>query len=399
MIHFAKGNQLELLRNGGDYFPALVTAINNAQQEIYIQTYIYASDETGRLIGNALKQAVKRGVKAHLLIDGFGSKDLSPIFLKELKTAGVQVRFYRPKISPWTFKRSRLRRLHRKVTAIDGKVAFVGGINIINDSEISDKTPPRLDYAIRIEGNLLGQITGSVKKMWQRTYWTPNNWTPANWTSSQWGRGQFRKSDQPIHSAEPSPGNGIEAAFVIRDNIFHKHDIEQAYLYAIRHAKTEIIVANAYFMPGRRFRHALIFAAKRGIKVKLLLQGRMEYFLMFATHAFYNVLLQNGVEIYEYRKGFMHSKVAVIDSLWATVGSSNIDPFSLLLAQEANLVIRDQDFASALREDLLACITNCAHRVEPEKWMSGHRTKRIFSWIAYGMYKFGLGLIGSRNHH
>lgn len=120
---------------------------------------------------------------------------------------------------------------------------------------------------------------------------------------------------------------------------------------------------------------------------------------MFATHAFYNILLKNGVEIYEYRQGFMHSKVAVIDSDWATVGSSNIDPFSLLLAQEANVVIRDHDFATALRKDLLECISTSAHRVNPDRWMSGHRTKRILSWVAYGLYKFGLGLIGRSNHH
>lgn len=388
MIHFVKGNEVELLRNGSEYFPALASAINNAQQEIYIQTYIYASDETGKLIGNALIEAVKRGVKTHLLIDGFGSKELSPIFLKELETGGVNVRFYRPKVSPWTFKRSRLRRLHRKVVAIDGKVGFVGGINIINDCEIPEKTPPRLDYALRIEGSLLAEINASVKKMWQRTYWIPR-WTP----------GQFWK--KPFHQvlAENLSDTGIEAAFVIRDNVFHKHDIEQAYLQAIREAKTEIIVANAYFMPGRRFRHALIFAAKRGVKIKLLLQGRMEYFLMFATHAFYNILLKNDIEIYEYHQGLMHSKVAVIDSHWVTVGSSNIDPFSLLLAQEANVVIRDHDFATVLREDLLKCISTCAHRVNPDRWMSAHRTKRILSWIAYGFYKLGLGLIGRSNHH
>ncbi|MBA3695308.1 MAG: cardiolipin synthase ClsB [Methylotenera sp.] len=392
MIHFIKGNKIELLRNGSDYFPALATAIDKARLEIYLQTYIYADDETGKLIGDALVQAAKRGVKVHLLIDGFGSKELPRNFLQELKAGGVEARFYRPQVSPWSFKRSRLRRLHRKVVAIDGKIAFVGGINIINDCEIPDKTPPRLDYSLRIEGNLLGQITASVKKMWQRTYWT-SSWT-SGWTSSQ-----LQKRTLPISSVEVLPDNDVEAAFVIRDNIFHKHDIEQAYLYAIRHAKTEIILANAYFMPGRRFRQALIFAAKRGVTVKLLLQGRMEYFLMFATHAFYNILLKNGIEIYEYREGYMHSKVAVIDDYWATVGSSNIDPFSLLLAQEANVVIRDQAFANALKEDLLSCISTCAHRVNPDRWMIGHRTKRVFSWLAYGLYKLGLGLIGRTNHH
>lgn len=399
MIHFVKGNHIELLRNGSDFFPALVDAINQAQQEIYIQTYIYAYDETGKMIGDALKQAAQRGIKAYLLIDGFGSKELSRSFIQELKDAGVQVRFYRPQVSPWTFKRNRLRRLHRKVTVIDGKVGFVGGINIINDCETPDKTPPRLDYALRIEGNLLTQLTVSVKKMWQRTYWRPN-WS-AGWTSelsSKLNPNQFRQKQVQPHLTEAME-EGIEVAFVIRDNIFHKHDIEQTYLQAIREAKTEIIIANAYFMPGRRFRHALIAAAKRNVKVVLLLQGRMEYFMMFATHAFYNILLKNGIEIYEYRQGFMHSKVAVIDGYWATVGSSNIDPFSLLLAQEANVVIRDSNFANILRNDLLTCITDSAHRVNPKRWMSGHTTKRIFSWIAYGLYKFGLGLIGRTHHH
>lgn len=430
MIHFVKGNEIKLLRNGSDFFPALANAIHQAQHEIYIQTYIYAHDDTGKLIGNALIEAAKRGVNTYLLIDGFGSKELSKDFLQQLKTGGVEVRFYRPQISPWTFKKSRLRRLHRKVTAIDGKVGFVGGINIINDCETPDKTPPRLDYALRIEGTLLAHITASVKKMWQRSYWTNPNladlnladlkwsnikgesesknnltrprWALPKWTSPHLSLAQFWKQGLDIPYL-PSQGRisktGIEAAFVMRDNIFHKHDIEHAYMQAIRAAKTEIIIANAYFMPGHRFRHALIAAAKRGVKVKLLLQGRMEYFLMFATHAFYNILLKNGIEIYEYRQGFMHSKVAVIDSYWSTVGSSNIDPFSLLLAQEANVVIRDSAFSGELRDDLLACISNSAHRVNPDRWLSGHRTKRIFSWIAYGLYKFGLGLIGQQHHH
>lgn len=385
MIHFIKGNQIELLRNGTDYFPALVKAINDAKHFVYIQTYIFAHDETGKLIANALMQAAQRGVKTHLLIDGFGGKDFPKQFLKELKQGGVGVRFYRPQVSPWTFKKSRLRRLHRKVTVVDGEIGFVGGINIINDSEVPDKTPPRLDYALRIKGNLLPQITASVQKMWQRTYWA----------SHRFWRLNLKKPHVPAAKSK----NGIEAAFVIRDNIFHKRDIETAYLNAINHAKSEIILANAYFLPGRKFRHALTNAAQRGVTVKLLLQGRKEFFLMFATHAFYNVLLKHGIEIYEYRQGFMHSKVAVIDSYWATVGSSNIDPFSLLLAQEANVIIQDSDFAEELRKDLLSCVTDCAHRVNPSRWMSGHKFKRICSWIAYGLVKLFLGLIGRPNNH
>lgn len=392
MMHFSKGNRLTLLRNGSEYFPALVAEIHAAKQEIYIQTYIYANDETGHLVGDALMQAANRGVKVNLLIDGFGSKDFSKEYLHELKNAKVDVRFYRPKVSPWTFKKSRLRRLHRKVVVIDGNVGFVGGINIINDCETPGQTPPRLDYALRIEGNLLTAMQASVVKMWQRNHWrSPHAWrTPTFWK-------QLMPASASSHILAQST-DGVEAAFVIRDNLFHKHDIEDAYLLAIRQAKSEIIIANAYFMPGRHFRHALIAAARRGVTVKLLLQGRKEYFMMFATHAFYSILLKNNIEIYEYREGFMHSKVAVVDGYWATVGSSNIDPFSLLLAQEANVVIQDADFSQNLRADLLMCINQSAHHVNPDNWLS-HKTKRVCSWIAYGMLKFGLSLIGQATHH
>jgi cardiolipin synthase len=392
MMHFLKGNRLTLLRNGSEYFPALVSAINAAKQDIYLQTYIYANDETGKLVGDALMQAANRGVTVNLLIDGFGGKDLAKEYLDELKNAKVDVRFYRPKISPWTFKKSRLRRLHRKVVVIDGTVGFVGGINIINDCEIPGQTPPRLDYALRIEGNLLAAMQASVVKMWQRNHWrSPQAWkTPSFWKYLIPASATTRIPDQSTE--------GVEAAFVIRDNFFHKHDIEDAYLIAIQQAKSEIIIANAYFLPGRNFRHALIAAARRGVTVKLLLQGRMEYFMMFATHAFYNILLKNHIEIYEYREGFMHSKVAVVDSYWATVGSSNIDPFSLLLAQEANVVVQDEDFAKRLRAELLDSINQTAHQVSPDSWLS-HRTKRVCSWIAYGMLKLGLSLIGQATHH
>lgn len=391
MMHFVTGNRLELLRNGGEYFPALVAAINQAQHEIYIQTYIYANDDTGRLVGDALMQAAKRGIAVNLMIDGFGGKDFSKDYLKTLKTAGVQVRFYRPKISPWTFKKSRLRRLHRKVVVIDNTVGFVGGINIINDCEAPEKSSPRLDYALKVEGNLLPQMRASVVKMWQRNQWR----SPRAWKTPNFWRNLVPTPDVP--TALGQDRNGIEAAFVTRDNIFHKHDIEDAYLIAINAAKSDILIANAYFLPGRRFRHALMAAAKRGVRVQLLLQGKMEYFMMFATHAFYNILLKNHVEIYEYREGLMHSKVAVIDGYWATVGSSNIDPFSLLLAQEANVVVQDKAFAEQLKTDLQNCISNSAHQVDPDYWRS-HKVKRICSWIAYGLLKFGLSLLGQTAH-
>ncbi|MGB4812615.1 MAG: cardiolipin synthase ClsB [Methylophilaceae bacterium] len=398
MAHFVAGNQIKLLRNGAEYFPALETAIAHAKHDVYLQTYIYQVDKAGTRIGHALTNAAKRGVAVHLMLDGFGCKDLPEYFVSSLEQAGVQVLIYRPKISPWTLKKSRLRRLHQKVAVIDGKIGFVGGINIIDDYNIPEhahqNAPPRIDYAVRIEGKLLTAITANVSKLWRRMAWIrllPVQ--PFQYSTK-------RQSSKAMQLAQRKNARyNTTAAFVIRDNVLHRHDIEEAYLNAIQHAKHEIIIANAYFVPGIKFRHALIEAAKRGVNIKLVLQGRMEYYIMFATHAFYSEFLKNGIEIYEYRKSFMHSKVAVIDQNWVTVGSSNIDPFSLLLAREANIVLRDAAFAGELRADILNDIQSGAEQVLPQQWARGNMLKRLASWVAYGFVRLLLSVIGRSNEH
>jgi cardiolipin synthase A/B len=154
------------------------------------------------------------------------------------------------------------------------------------------------------------------------------------------------------------------------------------------------VIANAYFLPGRRFRQSLIAAAERGVKVKLLLQGRMEYMFLFATQSFYGSLMRCGIEIYEYQKSYMHSKVAVIDKEWSTVGSSNLDPFSLLLAREANVIVKDKQFAAGLCADIHRTIQEGAERIQPETWRKQPVHKRFVSWIMYEMIRIGLGMIG-----
>ena len=147
------------------------------------------------------------------------------------------------------------------------------------------------------------------------------------------------------------------AKFTIRDNLRHRRDIERAYLAGVRTARREILIATAYFFPGVRFRRALISAAARGVKVTLLLQARVEYRLLhYASRALYGQLLTAGVAIQEYHRSFLHAKVAVVDSRWATVGSSNIDPYSFLMSREANVFVRDAAFAGELRVELLQMI-------------------------------------------
>ncbi len=385
MTSFIGGNQIKLLRCGAEYFPALEVAIENAMHEIYLQTYIFEVDKAGISIGNALKQAAQRGVTVNVLLDGFGCKDMPKAYLKELMQAGVQVVFYRPKISPWTLKKNRLRRLHRKIVVVDGTVAFVGGINIIDDYNVPDNTPPRIDYAVRVEGALLPSILSSVYKLWHRMSWQALQRKKISTTKT--------KPETLKHIVK----NGIDAAFLLRDNILHRRDIEEAYLSAINHAQSEIIIANAYFLPSRRFRQALLAAAKRGVKVQLLLQGRMEYFLMSATHAFYSKFLRSDIEIFEYRKSFMHCKVAVIDECWATVGSSNIDPFSMLLACEANIIVQDTAFSSELRAEIISSIRAGAYQVSAQEWAHGNLLKRAISWVVYELVRVSLGIIGYSN--
>ncbi|HEY8355076.1 MAG TPA: cardiolipin synthase ClsB [Methylophilaceae bacterium] len=382
MIFFTEHNQIDLLKNGLEYFPALEAAIDGARHEIYLETYIYEADATGVRIGEALKRAALRGVRTHVLLDGFGSRDLPALYVRELQQAGVDVMFYRPKISPWTLKRSRLRRLHRKLVVIDGEVAFVGGINIIDDFNVPRHDAPRIDYAVRVRGELLPQIRTSARRLWRSIAWS-----------------HLRRVEADIlPPASPVQGR-MRAAFVVRDNLLHRRDIEQSYLAAINAARSEILIANAYFVPGLNFRKALVAAARRGVKVRLLLQGKKEYFLMFATHYFYSDFLAAGVQVYEYRKSFMHSKVAVIDHEWATVGSSNIDTFSLLLAREANIVVQDGAFARRLAADIERTIADGAQEILAEDWTRGNYLKRMLSALVYFVVRMFTGLVVQPDRH
>jgi cardiolipin synthase A/B len=385
MSKLINGNNITLLCNGSAYFPALEAAIQNATDEIYLETYIFETDETGLKIGNALKNAALRKVEVNLLLDGFGCKNLSKHYIHELKSSGVNVAFYKPKISPWTLKRNRLHRMHRKMAVIDGHTGFVGGINIIDDYNTPHQKPPRIDYAVKVEGPLLAEMRLNAVLLWRRT--TRIFFSKINPALQK----KYQQSSQHMH---------MQAAFLVRDNFRHRRDIENAYLTAIRSAKSEILIANAYFLPGLRFRHALFNAAARGVRVRLLLQNKVEYlFLDFATHALYNSLLSHGIEIYEFHQSFMHSKVAVIDQQWSMVGSSNIDPFSLLMSQEANILVKDVPFSTELKQSIEASIEQGAKRVDIEEWTKRPYIKRFLSWAVYGMVRVLISLAGYTNEH
>lgn len=377
-------NELTLLRNGTRYFPQLCADIDAAQHALYLETYIFAADETGRLVAQALQRAALRHVAVHVLLDGFGSAELPESWLDGLREAGVEVQWFRRETGFFNLGRSRLRRLHRKLVVIDGQIAFIGGINILNDiPDGEDFDAPRLDFAVRIAGTMAQQIEAEMRRLW----------TTVQWATLRKRMRHFKSVLQPL-------GEHIAPAAVelkVRDNVRHRHDIELSYLQAIAHAQHEIIIANAYFLPGRVLRKALNAAVKRGVRVVLLLQGRVEYRLQhYATLALYERLLNVGIEIYEYRDSYLHAKVGVIDGEWATVGSSNLDPFSLLLAREANLIVRDVDFAKSLRSSLMRTIKLSGRRVEPRHLRT---ISLLIARMSYGFIRLVVGYLGLSKRH
>jgi len=385
MIRYLDGNRVTLLRSGVQYFPALERSIEQARTEIYLETYIFADDRTGRRIAAALCRASQRGVRVYVLLDGFGAKDMAEPLRQRMLDAGVGLLVYRRKVSPLTLRRHRLRRMHRKIAVVDGCIAFVGGINVIDDMNAPGQVPPRYDFAVQIEGPLLAPIHYEVTRLWR--------WVALANLQHRW-RGSARAE------IDSSAKGTQRAALVVRDNIRHRTDIEDAYLEAIESAREEIIIANAYFLPGIRFRHALGRAAARGVRVVLLLQGRVEYMLLhYASRALYGTLLDAGVEIHEYHESFLHSKVAVVDGHWATVGSSNIDPFSLTLAREANIVVVDAVFAGELRTSLRKAMQSGTIQVAKTTWNQQALWRKVPIWLAYTVVRALLGFVGYAERH
>ena len=382
---FLPGNRLTLLNSGAEFFPALLTAINQARHEVHLESYIFEDDRTGRDVAGALMAAARRGVSVRVLVDGFGAAAFPTTLLPALAEAGVMALIYRPERARFKLRRYRLRRLHRKLAVIDGEIGFVGGINIIDDLNTPDQSPGRYDYAVRVEGPVLLPIRQTMRRIWEVLVWV-----------------NFKRRYRlaPVEKSTMAPRGEQQAAFLVRDNVRHRRDIEQAYLAAIAGARDSILIANAYFLPGRRFRGALSKASQRGVQVSILLQGRIEYRLLhYATQALYDKLLKSGIRIFEYRHSFLHAKVAVIDQQWATVGSSNIDPFSLLLSREANLVVLDGKFAGELRRSLGQAMQAGASELSPQQWQHMPWHSRLLRWGSYNLLRIAIGFTGYGGKH
>ena len=434
-LHWKQGNHLTLLENGVALFPAMCKAFDAAKTSIHIETYIFRLDDTGTNILRHLALAVERGVKVRVVIDGYGCVGHDLEIQARLEAVGVKCRIYRPeprRFGLFIFNMLRFRRLHRKLCVVDSHIAFIGGINIEDDfvsddgartvahlahdatSRNSLKTDPRFDYAVRATGPVVSDIVHALDLLWLKLTWIRPVFGSGDRPDSKmitdsdldleigrptamrlWRHLHFRR---PLHRASSYKHTGdTTAALALRDNLRFRQTIEASYLKAIQDARHDIIIANAYFLPGHTLRHALSDAIKRGVRVRLLLQGKIEYHLQYhATRWIYDNFLHAGIEIFEYMPSFLHAKVAVIDSI-AIVGSSNLDPFSLFLAREANLVIDDAGFAAELRQSLEIAMTQGSQIIEHSLYDSRGWLTRLLDWLAYRLLRFGVSLSGKGN--
>ncbi len=401
---------LQLLQGGVALFPALIAAFDEAQSWIQLETYIFDFHEAGADVAEALARAAGRGVAVQVLVDAIGTDAVPAEWQERFAAAGVEWCVYSPLTSRLgLLVPERWRRLHRKLCVVDQKVVFCGGINVLDDfydPNHGKLEAPRLDFAVAVTGSLALEAADAMALVWWRVqagYSARQKHLGEAWEkfrSAGYGGRTDASALAPLEDTGMGGFHGdirSRVALVLRDNLRNRNSIERAYRKAIGQAREDIIIANAYFVPGGKLRRALIRAARRGVRVTLLLQGKYEYYMQYyAARPVYGALLTAGVEIYEYSASFLHAKVAVVDGHWATVGSSNLDPLSLLLAREANIIVEDRVFAADLRQRLKDAVAHSGHRMDPGAYGRRPLIQRLQGWTAYALMRLALLLAGQR---
>ena len=401
-------HRLTLLKGGEALFPALAEAIMNARVEVLLETYIFEFSRSVLPVAQALAHAAERGVKVCVIVDGVGTGDVPAEWRQRWDDSGVQWRVFNPARGWRLLMPKGWRRLHRKLCVVDGSVGFCGGINLLDDyfdPNHGALSQPRFDFAVRVVGPLVADMHATMLRLWARQQITREarqlDVAGAFEAVLDAARAGTDMNEEGIKATldEPSTQGGSLATLVLRDNLRYRRSIEGNYRLAIGLAKREILIANAYFIPGVQLQRALLRAAQRGVRITLLLQGRYEYFMAHhASRAVYSAMLGAGIEIIEYEASFLHAKVAVMDAeggALAIVGSSNLDPLSLLLAREANVFVRDDAFAGELRALLTDAIAK-GRRVEPDDPTRWPLVVRCRNWLAYAVMRALLFVTGKR---
>jgi cardiolipin synthase len=429
---FTSGNDVRLFCSGTALFEAMIARIDAATRDVALETYIFCDDELGRAVSAALVRASERGVRVRVITDGVGTARLA--LFADWLAAGIEHRIYNPHI----FGRFGFSRTHRKLAVVDDHYAYCGGINVVDDIVQDGRPLPfaRWDFAVELSGPVVVDVRAAIEVQWRRIRLghrpslrespvaarLPGVPASAGFMAPHpTGHGPerpLRAIDDALRELAPAaPGAGRAAtvverlrarlrasvrdprtarvpcvAFVARDNVVNRRAIEKAYLDAIGEARHEVLLANPYFMPGRRLRRALVEAAKRGVAVRLLI-GRKEFKLLdYGVRFLYRALLLAGVQIAEYEKTMLHGKVAVVDSTWGTVGSSNLDALSLVLNNEANVLLVLHPQIAQLREAILTAF-NEATQIDRAHYEARPRLERALNWLAYATYRAAMKLL------
>ncbi len=388
---FCSGNAVRLFTSGAAYFAALIERIDAAKTDVALETYIFCDDAAGRSVSDALIRAASRGVRVRVITDGIGTQRL-PLFA-DWQAVGIEHRIYNPHL----FGRFGFSRTHRKLACVDDAYAYCGGINIVDDyDQNGTRLPfPRWDFAVELNGPVVADVRDAFDVQWERIRigHRPALTRPAvGGATPQAATTRFVRVRRGARAGDMRALAEPCVAFVARDNFVNRRTIEKAYLTAIGQARSEVLLANPYFMPGRKLRRALIYAAERGIDVRLVI-GRKEFAMLdYAVPFLYRTLLKAGVKISEYEKTMLHGKVAVVDSNWGTVGSSNLDALSLMLNNEANVVLVLHPEIDQLRQGILNAF-NESRRIDEKHYEARPAGERLLNWIAYNTYRIAMKLL------
>lgn len=363
------GNTANFLHDGDECFPSMLAAIHEAREEILLEMYWFDSDSTGRRFADALSDRARAGVRVHVIYDAVGSITADDAVFDAMREAGCDVIEYHP-VAPW---RSRFRfgrinnRDHRKMLIVDNRIGFTGGVNLSDlwSSSASGGAGFR-DDMVRVEG----PVVSDMRALFFRTYRAH----------------QGNEPHIPMRRANPV---GTLAVSVLANDMFReRRRIRRTYLAEIVRATREIIIVNAYFVPDRQVRHALQAARKRGVKVKVMLPVESDVVAVrYATRRLYTWMLERGIEIHEWGQSVLHSKTAVIDREWCTVGTHNFDYRSLAYNLEVNIAMRDADAAGRLLDRVEKDFAMSVP-VSLEVWRARPLIERLIEELFYRLRRF-----------